>query len=128
MKFNSHNLVPVRLNGANIEYGGRVEVFYRGLWGRICRREWDFDDVKVVCKQLGFKSALAEFIRLDNKDEKMPFLMSNVSCTGVESDLASCKRADGEYDCQDDEEARALCEPSKLLILKRNSVFISRVA
>lgn len=127
MKFNSHNLVPVRLNGANIEYGGRVEVFYRGSWGRICRREWGFKDVKVVCRQLGFKRALAEFNRLVSKDEKIPFLMSNVACTGDESDLASCKRIDGEYDFQDDEEAQALCEPSKLLILKRNRVLISRV-
>ena len=118
MKFNSHNLVPLRLNGANIEYGGRVEVFYRGSWGRICRREWGFEDVKVVCRQLGFKSALAEFTRLVSKDKKIPFLMSNVACIGDESDLASCKRTDGEYDCQDDEEAQALCEPSKLLILK----------
>ena len=40
MFVNSRILVPVRLNGAKIEYGGRVEVFYRGKWGKICRKEW----------------------------------------------------------------------------------------
>ena len=106
-------LVPVRLNGANIDYGGRVEVFYRGKWGKICRDKWDLDDVKVVCNQLGFKGALAEFVGADVKNENIPVLMSNVSCTGGESELASCKRSDGDFDCQDDKGAQALCEPSK---------------
>ena len=109
-------LVPVRLNGADVDYGGIVEVFYNGKWGRICRNKWDLNDVEVVCKQLGFKSAFAEFIGSGVKDEDIPFLMSGVSCTGYESDLASCKRSDGEYQCQDDKGAQALCEPSKLLI------------
>lgn len=92
-----------------------MEVFFRGKWGKICRNEWGLDDVKVVCIQLGYKGALAEFIGSDFKDEKIPFLMSNVSCTGGEPDIASCKRSDGERDCQGDKEAQALCEPSKLL-------------
>ena len=107
-------LVPVRLNGADIDYGGRVEVFYRGRWGKICPNEWDLNDAKVICKQLGFKVALAEFVGSDVKDEEIPFMMSKVSCTGDESDLASCKRADGEYDeCIDYKGAQAMCEPSK---------------
>lgn len=110
-----HALVPVRLNGANIDYGGRVEVFYRGRWGKICRNEWDLNDAKVICKQLGFKVALAEFVGSDVKDEEVPFLMSKVSCTGGESGLTSCKRTDGEYDeCIDDKGAQAICEPSKI--------------
>ena len=102
--------VPVRLNGANIEYGGRVEVFYKGKWGKICPNKWDFNDVKVICRQLGFKGALAEFIGSDVKDEGNPFVMSGVTCTGGEPELASCARVDGK--CQDYKGAQALCEPS----------------
>ena len=109
-------LVPVRLNGADVEYGGRVEIFYKGKWGRICPEGWDLNDAKVICKQLGFQSALAEFIGSVVKSEGIPFLMSGVSCTGDESDLASCQRTDGEYHCQDDKGAQALCVPSKSLI------------
>ena len=114
-----HNLslftVPVRLTGVeDIDYAGRVEVFYEGKWGKICRNEWDINDVKVVCKQLGFKSALAEFIGMNTKDENVPFAMSNVDCTGQESVLESCKRLDGEHKCVDNIGAQALCEPSKL--------------
>ena len=107
--------VAVRLAGIkDIDYAGRVEVFYGGKWGKICRNEWNINNVKVVCKQLGFKSALAEFIRVDTKDEKVSIAMSNVACTGQESVLASCKLLDQEHECVDNIGAQALCEPSKL--------------
>ena len=107
--------VPVRLSGVNgINYAGRVEVFYQGKWSKICRNEWDINDVKVVCRQLGFQSALAEFIGMDTKDENISVAMSNVACTGQESVLASCKRLDGKHiKCADNIGAQALCAPSK---------------
>ena len=109
--------VPVRLAGLDsINYAGRVEVFYQGKWGKICRNKWDINDVKVVCKQLGFPSVVAEFIGMDTKDENISVVMSNVACTGQESVLASCKRFDGKHNCVDNIGAQAFCEPSKLTI------------
>ena len=109
--------VPVRLVGVNgINYTGRVEVFYNGTWGKICRNEWDIDDVKVVCKQLGFKSALAEFIGMDAKNESVSIVMSNVACTGTEPSLEWCTYTDRDHQCVGDTGAQALCEPSKLTI------------
>ena len=106
--------VPVRLAGVDdVNYAGRVEVFYQGKWNKICRTEWDINDVKVVCKQLGFKSAIAEFLGMDTKDETISFAMSYVACTGQESVLASCRRRDGENWCSNKTGAQALCEPSK---------------
>ena len=106
--------VPVRLAGVSgINYAGRVEVFYQGKWGKICRNEWDINDVKVVCRQLGFQSALAEFIGMNTRDDTISFAMSNVACTGEESVLASCKRRDGDSRCVNNIGAQALCEPSK---------------
>ena len=107
--------VPVRLAGVDgINYAGRVEVFYQGKWGKICFNKWDINDVKVVCKQLGFQSAVAEFLGMDTKDKNISVAMSNVACTGQESVLASCKRLDGNHNCVDNIGAQALCEPSKL--------------
>ena len=92
--------VPVRLAGVDgINYAGRVEVFYQGKWSKICRNGWDINDVKVVCRQLGFQSALAEFIGMETKDENITVAMSNVACNGQESVLASCKRLDGRHIC-----------------------------
>ncbi|XP_078342476.1 fibroblast growth factor receptor 1-A-like [Oculina patagonica] len=124
--------VPVRLNGANIEYGGRVEVFFKGKWGKICRNKWNIDDAKVICRQLGFKGAVAEFIGSDVKGEDaIPFVMSDVACTGDESELASCERTDGKLnvDCQkDDKGAQALCEPKnkKVLSTTRSVIDVGR--
>ena len=107
--------MAVRLAGVNgINYAGRVEVFYQGKWGKICRNEWDINDVNVVCRQLGFQSALAEFIGMDTKNGTIPVAFSNVACTGQEPFLASCKRLDGKHNtCVDNIGAQALCEPSK---------------
>ena len=106
--------VPIRLAGLDrINYAGRVEVFYQGKWGKICRNKWDINDVKVVCRQLGFRSAVAEFIGMDTKDENISVVMSNVACTGQESVLASCKRFDGKHNCLDNKGAQAFCEASK---------------
>ena len=109
--------VPLRLAGVSgINYTGRVEVFYQGKWGKICRDEWDIDDVRVVCKQLGFKSALAEFNGTDTKHENVSIVMSNMACTGTEPSLEFCTRSDGDHKCVDDIGAQALCEPSKFTI------------
>jgi len=108
--------VPVRLNGAKVDHGGRVEVFHQGKWGKICPKNWDFEDVKVICRQLGFKRAVAEFVVDDVKDEDIPFITSDVACNGDEPKLASCRRTDGNLngDCQtDDSGAQALCEPKR---------------
>ncbi|XP_044182828.1 hemicentin-1-like [Acropora millepora] len=112
--------VPVRLAGVDgVNYAGRVEVFYQGKWGKICRNEWDINDVKVVCRQLGFQSDLAEFLGMDTKDENISVAISNVACTGQESVFASCKRRDGNYRCSNNIGAQALCEPKNRTVLEQ---------
>ena len=111
--------VTVRLagiNDTNVNYTGRVEVLYKGKWGKICRDGWDMNDVKVFCTQLGFKSALAEFIGIDIKDENVSIVMSKVDCRGTESAWEYCSRTDGDDNCVDHTGAQAMCEPSKLAI------------
>ena len=106
--------VPVRLAGVKgINYAGRVEVLYQGKWGKICRNNWDINDVKVVCRQLGLPSAVAELISVNTRNDTISVVMSNVACTGQESVLASCRRLDGKDNCSDNIGAQALCEPSK---------------
>ncbi|XP_022777681.1 hemicentin-1-like isoform X2 [Stylophora pistillata] len=120
--------VPVRLNGANVEYGGRVEVFYKGKWGKICANGWDFNDVKVICRQLGFEEALAEFIGSDVEGENITTVMFDVSCTGNEVELASCTRSDGKLhvpgQCQGDGKgSQALCQPKNKQVMGKKELF-----
>ena len=44
----------IRLAGGSGNYSGRVEVCFNNVWGTICDDNWDKEDAKVVCSQLGF--------------------------------------------------------------------------
>ena len=55
---------------------------------------------------------------MNTTDDNISVTMSNVTCTGHEFVLASCKRREGNHWCVDNIEAQALCEPSKLKSLK----------
>ncbi|XP_066015708.1 fibroblast growth factor receptor 4-like isoform X2 [Pocillopora verrucosa] len=120
--------VPVRLNGANVEYGGRVEVFYKGKWGQICTNGWDFNDAQVICRQLGFEEALAEFIGSNIKDGNITSVMVDVYCTGAEDELASCARTDGKLNvpsqCQEDGKgSQAMCQPNNIQVLGKENLY-----
>ncbi|XP_066015734.1 uncharacterized protein [Pocillopora verrucosa] len=120
--------VPVRLNGANVEYGGRVEVFYKGKWGKICTNGWDFNDAQVICRQLGFEEALAEFIGSNVEDGNITSVMVDVSCNGEEVELASCARTDGKLNvpgqCRGDGKgSQALCQPKNREVLGKENLY-----
>ena len=57
-----YHLVPtelaVRLVNGNVPSEGRVEVFHSNRWGTVCDNEWTFEEAVVVCRQLGYPTAL----------------------------------------------------------------------
>ncbi|XP_071836220.1 uncharacterized protein [Apostichopus japonicus] len=82
----------VRLAGSARSFEGRVEVEFGGSWGTICADGWDLNDADVVCRQLGYESALLSQNSgraLTIQDNDIVFL-TQVSCTGTESQLSDC--------------------------------------
>ena len=72
----------------NVSSQGRVEVFYSDTWGTVCGDYWNLKDAKVVCRQLGFKGALAAVVSFAFENKKM--WLSNVGCVGNETSIAEC--------------------------------------
>ena len=101
----------LRLQGPKIKQGtGRVEIFYQGKWGTVCDDNWDLNDAKVVCRQLGFlgvKSALQGNKVVDGSGQ---IWLDNVACTGSEQLLTNCSHGGwGIHNCDHGEDAGVEC-------------------
>ena len=77
---------------------GRVEVYLNGAWGTVCDNNWDMNDAKVVCHQLGYSGAISAHKGARFGAGKGPIHYSRVGCQGIEERLANC-RVTGSHNC-----------------------------
>lgn len=103
-------LFPVRLANGNDSYG-RVEVFINDQWGTVCDDLWDLDDAHVVCRSLGYASAVSAHGSAAFDQGSGPIWLDNVQCSGGESNLALCSHAGVRDDhfCFHNEDAGVVC-------------------
>ncbi|KAJ3613858.1 hypothetical protein NHX12_020102 [Muraenolepis orangiensis] len=103
----------VRLAGEGHELGdrGRVEIYAGGEWGTVCDDLWTSRNAEVVCRQLGFRSALkaakhSEF----GQGWSLRILLDDVQCTGAEASLLDCTHTGlGTHNCDHHEDAGVVC-------------------
>lgn len=89
-----------------------MEVFHFGTWGTVCDDDWDLRDANVVCRELGFPSALAINNTAAFGRGKGRIWMDDVQCTGHETSLTECRhRGWGRNDCDHGKDAGVLCTP-----------------
>ncbi|XP_071841004.1 scavenger receptor cysteine-rich domain-containing group B protein-like isoform X2 [Apostichopus japonicus] len=79
----------VRLRDGGYYYG-RVEIYYDGQWGTVCDDAWDIQDATVVCRQLGFLSAVDARSSAYYGEGTGPILLDEVVCVGYETRLEYC--------------------------------------
>ena len=110
--------LPVRLFGGLVSNkSGRVEVSYGGAWFGICPEQWDLADATVVCKQLGFQDSkyFKESARVSypKGHEERFNLISEVNCTGEETNIGLCGRVYAKHGCASKDYATVRCAPEK---------------
>ena len=115
---NGHFVVVRLVNGGYISEG-RVEVFYNGTWGTVCDDDWDINDAKVVCRQLGFGRAIKAFKSAAFGPGNGKIWMDDVTCTGNERSLTECSHNGwGIENCDHGEDAGVLCSSNKNVIFE----------
>ena len=117
---NNMNLPPtyaletLRLIGGSGPGEGRVEIYYRGTWGTVCDDNWDKNDARVVCRQLGYSFAVSapHSARFGQGSGKI--WLDDVQCQGNETSIVNCRhRPWGVHNCGHHEDASVICS-SKL--------------
>ena len=58
LPFLSPSDLAVRLVNGTSPDNGRVEVYHSNQWGTVCSDFWTFSNALVVCRQLGYPTAL----------------------------------------------------------------------
>ena len=116
------------INGPS-PHAGRVEVYANstgGLdnaqWGTVCDDNWDIQDARVVCHQLGYPDAVAAPVNAHYGQGNGPILLDNMQCLGNELDLFACAyNRNGYHSCKHDKDASAEC--SGMLIYVVNNKY-----
>ncbi|XP_038061741.1 deleted in malignant brain tumors 1 protein-like [Patiria miniata] len=102
--------VQVRLVNGETAREGRVEVNYRGQWGTICGSWWSIENANVVCRQLGYLSAVKAWTSAHFGLGPGPILLDEVQCDGSESNINECAHAEwSRHKCQHREDAGVTC-------------------
>ena len=110
----THTLVPLILIGGNWPGEGRVEIYYNDTWGTVCDDSWDINDARVVCRQLGYSSAVSapQNARFGQGSGKI--WLDDVQCQGDESSIVNCRRSPwGVHNCGHREDASVICSSKR---------------
>ncbi|XP_048581917.1 deleted in malignant brain tumors 1 protein isoform X4 [Nematostella vectensis] len=101
----------VRLSDGKTPYEGRVEIYYNGKWGTVCDDSWGIDDGHVVCRSLGYASALQSKTKAYfGPGTGVPIHLDDVGCTGKETGLEDCRHKGwGVHNCGHQEDAGVVC-------------------
>ena len=105
-----HSDFDVRLADGRSAYEGRVEVYYKGVWGTVCDDRWNLQAASVVCRQLGFPGPIAAPGQAFFSPGSGKIVLDEMECTGTEDMLRECQ-FDGFFrsDCSHSEDAGVMC-------------------
>uniref|UniRef100_A0A3Q2D2J0 Deleted in malignant brain tumors 1 protein-like n=1 Tax=Cyprinodon variegatus TaxID=28743 RepID=A0A3Q2D2J0_CYPVA len=110
----------IRLGGP-ARCSGRVEIYNNGTWGTVCNDNWDMNDARVVCRQLGCGTpvSLRQFAQTTGQNR-----LGEVSCIGRERYLSECSHSGfGTHNCVHSQDAGVVCSVKQVSKLHHSSMF-----
>ncbi len=91
-----------------------MEVYYNGTWGTVCDDDWDINDARVACRQLGFPDVEVVYQGSDVHDGTGQIWLDDLRCDGNESSLFSCPHNGvGSHNCDHTEDAGVRCNNTR---------------
>ncbi|XP_069774016.1 scavenger receptor cysteine-rich domain-containing protein DMBT1-like [Narcine bancroftii] len=108
----------LRLVNGGSPCAGRVEVYYRGVWGTVDDLGWDLNDAAVVCRETNCGAALQALGFSHFGSGTGPIVTWNVNCNGNETALRDCTSGPWNlYFSAKDNDAGVICSESVVLRL-----------
>ena len=99
----------IRLVGGATANEGRVEVYLNGVWGTVCGYYWDIHDAVVVCRQLGYSSAISAHGSTYFGAGTGRTHYGDMACKGTETYLADCLQSRVRY-CSHRNDVGVVCD------------------
>jgi len=107
--------VSVHLSGGPGRHEGRIEVYYNGTWGTVCRHSFDDRDARVVCYMLGYGHTGRSIGNRYGAGSGRIWL-DDVQCRGTETNIADCgHRVWGNHNCRHYDDVSVSCPPVRLV-------------
>nr|XP_029491421.1 deleted in malignant brain tumors 1 protein-like isoform X4 [Oncorhynchus nerka] len=116
----------VRLVNGNGPCSGRVEIYHNSQWGTVCDDNWEMNDAKVVCKQLGCGSAMSSPGSAYFGKGTGQIWMDDIECSGSESTLTQCSHTTT-HNCNHGEDAGVVCSGAQVRLVNGNGPCSGRV-
>ena len=67
-----------------------MEIFANGIWGAVCKENWNDKSATVICRQLGFSGFIRSYPTFSFPSSVYSW-QSTISCSGDEDDLKKCE-------------------------------------
>ncbi|XP_025102893.1 neurotrypsin-like [Pomacea canaliculata] len=85
-----------RLMNGTAPWNGRLEMFYKRRWRKVCARRFTKQEAQVVCRMLGFNTSQVFAVDTNSFDYKLHLyylFLDGLSCTGEETSLQNCSHS-----------------------------------